>query len=104
MPSWAAWGETSLRSTVWDLKKSQIYSEVSQQVFIFFTQMGNECRRLERLCDERLTKDRGQTYLGLISGLKKYLRLYRTTIHQVRTLVFHFSKRLCSLRHNHDVR
>jgi len=48
--------------------------------------MGNTCRRLERLCNAPTNK-RGHTYVGLISGLRKFLRLYRTNIVEVGAIV-----------------
>jgi hypothetical protein len=45
--------------------------------------MGNMCRSLELLANDPDSKKRGQTYQGLISGLKSFLHLYRTTIVQV---------------------
>lgn len=48
-----------------------------------FIRMGNMSRSLSMLVNAESNRKRGQTYQGLISGLKLFLRLYHTTLAQV---------------------
>jgi hypothetical protein len=45
--------------------------------------MGNRCRDLELICNAESNAKRGQTFLGLVSGLKSFLRLFRMTVVEV---------------------
>ena len=68
--------------TIWYYNFLPMFIQFGSFVFYFF-QMGNSFRILESICESHSNSKRGHTYLGLVSGLKSFLRLYRTTIVQV---------------------
>jgi len=44
--------------------------------------MGNKCKELEGITSCGSNRNRGPTYMGLVSGTKSFLRTYQTTIAQ----------------------